>query len=145
MTKTEQMKLVLWGVRAVFFIAIISLVVLISIAMGADAATEKSAGHLSDTAMWILGIIGTAFFSGALVLRKHENDIIKLQAEPDSVTKDMCLGNILLINSELSHGQVRFIKIEKALEEKEVADKTRHTEAMARHTEMMAALGDLKN
>lgn len=145
MTKTKQMRIALWCVMAVFIVAVVLLILLLSVVKGADAVPGKSTGNLSDTDMWVMGIIcsaiGTCVIAVALILRKHENDIVTLLSRPDPVSNTVCIANIALINSELSHGIERFVRIDKAI----AGIVEREDNSKARHDETLALLRELKN
>ena len=130
MMKTEPMRKVLFIVRTVTIVLIVFLAV-VAFAKTSEIAQRDNTNTLSDTSMWFVGLILSGFLAVAAVLRKHENDITKMQSDPEPVPKTECQINIDHINSELSHGTERFEKIEQAISgiiEKEDNSQARHEE-----------------
>lgn len=137
MLKIKQMRMYLVLVRIAAIAAFILIVSMVVIAQGGGGGGQASDGWvLTETQMWIIGVLGSYAAIVAAVLWRHDHDITALQSRPKKVPEDVCLANMTLLQNELNHGVARFEKIEATfLREQDAASK--------RHDELMNALREM--
>ena len=139
MTTIQQMRMNIFILRLLLVIAVVFIITVMACAAG-NSKVDSSSIELTQTQMWFIGGVCTVAIAVLLILRKHENAITSLQSRDAPVTIGVCNANIELIKSELSHGNERFVKIEKYLDD----IKEEHGISLTRHEETLNLLKDIK-
>lgn len=136
MTMEDQLR---YGRIAIVVVITVLLIAAITVAIAYSASAKASdvqqsgVNSLSDTAMWVLGIIGGYALIIAEILRRHDNDLTELKSRQPKVTRELCEANMLILKNELDHGVERFLRVESALdslEEELKLQANRHKEIM---------------